>query len=976
MSEVNLEDLGFKPSNKPPTLFSFYGIGTRLYGSLKKNEYPNLSVRIVYFTLFFIPIFALGRYLIQQHEGNEYVVGKSSLSGLSKIWNSLLGLTLVTFSSLAYYQHYTQSADYIAAQNYQVAEQAIAEKDYTVAFQHLISVYRGNSAHQIKARDLIDRLAEDGNLHSLTAAQSYSILENLAKVRELFPNLEEKYISYFERYQADYPKEAVQLARLIVKDSPDEALVQNYNQKSYQLLQQVFANNTGDLDLAIQYAELEESLNQCAQCLSILQPYRAQLGGTEGARILGQALAGAMEYDLAYELLLPYVKLRLEWYHRAEQKYSEVLDKTWQDTIEYLDTGKAPQSFYDDYQAADEETQSQLVNAVYERRRDGSVQVTQARDAYLNSTKIVPVALDLGIVMLNRALNTSDPAAREASLKSAEETFLSVRNFAGDSDEYQLYLGQVYYWLGKESEGEALFAALIEKYQRSHQVLYSLSGTLRDLGAFSTAREYALEAYESASEIVDKQRYAQTLSLLAEEMDDKIAWLEKADQSSLYIKGDLLTTKGRKAADENRNEAALKFYQQAIDVYKKIPQDATQLNNIALIYQAKYSIGFQASDFNQSLESLDKAIALVPEDSIVLLNAANQHFEKAYSDILSPFFNFKSLKESPSLEHFYFLYQTEQQKAAFRTQLAEHSSFKKALSYTQKGLLIAPKNAHTLGNLYSIYVFMDMQDEITQLAQRFDSITLDIESQRAAIADYRNGVDQQKILVRYQGYVDQYQQKLTSNKVHQLNQTAIRSGLLSTQIALAEMGQRVDADAIVKTAELNYRVKPSSSTRSDLERALIAKIIARGIKQSDSFAQFYQQFEKVISSYSLLAIGMETLANFRQQVLQSAEKQRLENLMIEGFSAFPTRPGINDWVLLHQFASPVAEAVKKALLADPLRPAKKVLYEKMSANREQVTVMQLFDLMLEGKMVEAKTLNRQAIAEKLLVPELTIGSAN
>ena len=67
---------------------------------------------------------------------------------------------------------------------------------------------------------------------------------------------------------------------------------------------------------------------------------------------------------------------------------------------------------------------------------------------------MVPVALELGIVMLERAQSQSDPAAKKAQLEATEKVFLAIGGVAGKSDEYRLSLGQVDYWLASRREGK------------------------------------------------------------------------------------------------------------------------------------------------------------------------------------------------------------------------------------------------------------------------------------------------------------------------------------------------------------------------------------------------------------------------------------------------------------------------------------------------------------------------------------------
>ena len=108
--------------------------------------------------------------------------------------------------------------------------------------------------------------------------------------------------------------------------------------------------------------------------------------------------------------------------------------------------------------------------------------VDAAREKLAKQAMVVPAALDLGMVTLQRAESMKDPAARRAELERAEKTFLAIRGTAGESDQYMLHLGQVYYWLGKQKEGQEEFDKLLAKHQRKAEMLYGLAKVLRDLG--------------------------------------------------------------------------------------------------------------------------------------------------------------------------------------------------------------------------------------------------------------------------------------------------------------------------------------------------------------------------------------------------------------------------------------------------------------------------------------------------------------
>ncbi len=972
MSEVTIEELGYETVSKAPSQVSFYGIGTRFYGENHLKDYPGLYTKVLYFTIFFIPVFALGKYLAQVYDGNEYILGKGKLAGISKGWNASLASVLALFIAWTAFQNYTNSPEYIAKSLYAEALENIEDKDYASAVNNLAAINRGYSSVKQKAKDKLNELVQESNLNQLQPNEVFELIKSVASLPGILKEPLSIYRAYFDKFKSLSPRTASDFASLIAEASKDEAEIQKYDALNYELLSKIYDTNRDDFTLAKRFAKLEERINQCGKCIDILGPFKDRLGLSESARILGQAYAQEGNIEDAFKLLTPYVEFNLKAYHRAEKAYNDALNQEWDDTIAFLQAGRAAQNFYDKYDAASEEGKQQLVDDYYAKRRDRSAKIAKALQTYSDSTHIVPVALDLGTVLLNRSLSMSDESARKDTLKQAEQTFLSVQNYAGDSDQYQLYLGQVYYWLGNETKGEELFNTLLEKYSRSHQVLYSLSRTLRDLGAVSKSKTLLLEAYGKATEAADKNAYAQYLSLLADDLPEKIEWLEKADTSQAYVKGDLLSAKGHLAASEYKKREALNYYQQSIDVYKGIPEDATQLNNIALIYMSKYRLGYAIKDFDKALESLDKAVALVPEDSIVLSNAADQHLLKAYTNLQTPYIDLQSLEMSPSLNMFSYLYRDQKGKDIFIEKLKNHSSFKKGVSYLEKAVLLSPKNVSNLASLVAIYSFIDDQQSIEQLATRFENSELDLESYAKSRKLYLSGEDDQKSLKKINDYLANVDQLLAKkrNSAKAINSAILQSYWIASKMNASTFDGASYSTLLLNKARKVYASLPSSSTRGDLESALIYRLTEKVRAQSSKFKAIYEQYGRSINDTNLLALAMSQDKEILNFVASQGEANELQALLAESYKNFPKSPSVIDWFILNSLGNKLADKVGDALRNSPIQVSKNLLAYKQTASKEFIALHQYMMLKLQGDNEQAKKLLRTAIDNGAQIPSL------
>src|ERR1051325_3357402 len=215
------------------------------------------------------------------------------------------------------------------------------------------------------------------------------------------------------------------------------------------LLKESIAAHPDNTNRVVELAVIYEVDNQLGESVKLLLPYQQKLGATEGARILGQHLLAEGKYDDAYELLYPYVQTRLEKLRTIERSYTNAVSAAYKRAVDELNTGRAVGFSYQAYKQATKEAKEEMVDNFVQNWMREDAGLHRAQEEYKEANRIVPVTLDLGIVQLNRAQSLQDPSARKAELEAAEKTFLAIQGFAGETDEYRMFLGQVYYWLGK-----------------------------------------------------------------------------------------------------------------------------------------------------------------------------------------------------------------------------------------------------------------------------------------------------------------------------------------------------------------------------------------------------------------------------------------------------------------------------------------------------------------------------------------------
>jgi hypothetical protein len=169
----------------------------------------------------------------------------------------------------------------------------------------------------------------------------------------------------------------------------------------------------------------------------------------------------------------------------------------------------------------------------------------------------VPVSLAAGSVKLRRAQAMSGPA-RNAMLEDAERTFLAIRTEAEGQPEFRLGLGEIYARLGKTTESDAEFAAILAK--NDPKLSLHVASVYRDIGSIARAKQIASQVFESAASPV-KEHAASLLGIITEGNEGEAeSWFHKADQQDPFVRTSLLELEGSRLDREGKTvECAAKF---------------------------------------------------------------------------------------------------------------------------------------------------------------------------------------------------------------------------------------------------------------------------------------------------------------------------------------------------------------------------------------------------------------------------------
>ena len=738
------------------------------------------------------------------------------------------------------------------------------------------------------------------------------------------------------------------------------------------LLARIVAADPHDAPAAIEYAVMLDQRRDCARCEALLAPHAAELGKGEGARILGQAYAAKGRLDESYALLQPYTEDKLKVFVKQEADYQALVASIEKAAIESLRQNKAPADFYTRYDAADAAGKRTLVSAWVDQQMNASGELKATVRSLRESSAIVPVALDLGVITVQRAQTLGDPAARSAQFEAAEKVFLSIRGMAGNTDGYRLYLGQVYYWLGKQAEGRKLFDELLAAHQRDPAVLLNVAGTLRSVGSVEEARALAEEAYAKASDDGTRWNAAFMRSIMASESDEELTWLERSDPSVTRIRASIHNTRGVIAERKGQRAVAKREYGLAADEFAKMPESAAQLNSLALVHLALYSMEGDPKERDAGIAQLDQALALMPTDSVLLLNNVAAVSTAAASALLSDKLDLALLHRPADYSLVEFLYDDEPGRARVRHAVSDDAAVKKALAYSEKALLLAPRNPRNYGFPGSIAVLVDDVPAMKSLAARATAAKLDKSDGKEGLRKLLDPAELPKQVERTRAEAKQAAALMEQPAV-QRNPAAwavAAHAWVDSQQALARLGQPFDVDGTVKAARKARAGSPSDGTLSMLLDSLETRAALRLTKADPAFAASLAARGRMVEAGTLLGAQLDGDPEFRRLMLADPDIVEVMALLRARDARYPTRSTPFSWLLFHYADPAYAESLSARLKQDATFDA----YFQMSAAAEVPqleSVIRRWEYALSiGDAAQALRLLQQARQDGVALPDV------
>jgi tetratricopeptide (TPR) repeat protein len=769
--------------------------------------------------------------------------------------------------------------------------------------------------------------------------------------------------------EAADPRGALDLLDAVAPLAPDAKAVTPTRQR---LLEKVVVREPDNPEPAWRLAVIYEGQERLPECEGLLMPHIDRLGTSEGARILGHILARKDKFEQAHKLLQPYVEEHLQRLHHAEEALNNAQKRFFQEIDQEIDQGIALNFPYDKLKASGEAERQAIYRDYVIPRLKEDPSVKAAREELMREAPVVPVALDLGIVLLRRAQNMADPKAREAELQKAEKTFLAVQGQAGETKAYRLFLGQVYYWMGKPKEGRKQFDDLLAAEKREPATLVQVGMTLREVGGHSEGRGLVEEAYAKEQDKKMKYAIAGQRALLFTDLDDEITWLGRANPADTHVQASLAAARGQKAYQDGNDAEAARHLREAIGLYDRMTEDAGSLNNSGLAYFSLYRVTGEREALDKAIARMERAVAMRPRDSILLANASDRVLDGALRDVVGPAIDFKALKAEAASALLPFLYEDRAGRDRVAERVRQHPGVVKARALLERLLVLAPKHESSWALLPWLYEFTHDKAALVALARRIEGAELDqADSIRRALEGYQ-GKDRAKRLKELNA-ARQRQEALVKSLRKEQRGEGVTFAVAACRLAetlreLGEEGDGGDPGRVVALAEEAHKAAPSAATHKALRDALLYRASATLEKQEPAYKQMATRARRSVGTSYLVAAALAREGKPREAALKNPDVKRAIQLVREDLARFPDDAGARTWAMLRAAHPDEAAKVATALARDEAHQAKLAVGRKLSPVSATAALQAYWAAQAAGKEAEGRAALKAVAARGVPLP--------
>lgn len=961
---------GVKRTASAPTLTLINGFGTRFSGTRDFDAETGSHVTTRVISLLFVPVLALDAWRIIPGGGGRYhLIGKAPLSPFARRANWVVAALSAVCAAGLGWNSYTSSPDYRGRKMMETAQAEMASGRPGAAMRSYFAVLDSGFPQAAAARqgysDAFDAALRTGSGRDRVDAVQHGRGAALSS-NKVLPDEAARVLAWSNEEKD--PAMALQVMKAALPAVP-QTEHEAYEKRRRALLEQVTAAQPGNLDAAVDLAFILDEEDKGEEAKKLLVPHRAALGDGEGSRILGQLLVREGDFKGGAELLRAYAPAKLKAYHDAESKLDKLYTTISDQAVSQLDQGNGPREFYNAYKQGDEKAKQQLVNDYVAEKMSKSAALTQAQATLADVSRIVPVMLDLGIATLRVAQATEDAAQRKKGLEEAEQAFVSIQGAAGDSAQYRLFLGQVYYWLGKQKEGKALFDILLGEASET-QVHLMVVESLRQVGEKTEARKIAEAAYAKAKTSEDRTAAASSRALLWEDAEDRIRWLTRREDKSEIREIELADARAGKLIGEGKSAEAVPLLRQVIDGYAKLPRSASSLNNSANALSTLYGITHDPADASESLNRYEEASRLEPDDTVLLSNLASGYQGRIWIGMAADLADLRTLP--PGIESVIAsaAVQNEADVAAQRTRISESEACRKAIETLERLIVLAPRDSSHFSQLQGLRSICRQTGELKKLLERVKAQDLDHTREWEMV---RKAVGEDKTADSLRGIdaaLKEAEKALAAlpKDARPEVKAALHTLIFGQKTLRTEHAPGLTSEELASGAEALLKLSGSQGARGVAQGALLQAALLDA-KKDPAFAAFADKYQKWLSNYSLLGFALDRKLG-GERLRSSPWLKRFLEVSSATSELFPDAAGLQEWAILRHLDPARAEVLGRAILADERRLVDLELDAHLSPWSTGTVCTRYWLDLLQGKDPHSSALWQNAVKQGLPIKDL------
>lgn len=901
MQPTELNDLfpNLTPITAAPSLVSMHGIGLTLYGRRDRHAETGSYVATRCFCALYIPVICLDAYrVVPGNPGTWYFLGREPTSGLAKVWNVFVSVMLIGAIWAGLLAHHRSSPEYLNGQLLNQGLAAVERGDHAVGITQLNQVVQSGTSHRARAHAQLQQLTAD--LPRLSPEQRLPVIAALIAADWNLQQVLTAAESTLETWPPDLSDTALAVHDLVASEGRPDV------KRERQLLEAVVDQNPAATDAVSRLALLCHADGDLVRCRTLLESVAGQLSGQEGARILGGMYAEEGRHDEAYPLLNTYCAQRLKHLQACEQRYTHTEEAARKRLIAELEAGAATRDWYDQFNAANETEQGQMFWAWMTPRLESDATVKQVAADLQAAATVIPVVLELGLVTLNRAQGMEPGSQREQTLAEAEQTFLSVRGLAGDTDEFHLYFGQVCYWLNRQAEGRAEFDALLAQHERGTMALLMVANALRDIGAIQESRTLAEEAYAKAPD--DPLRFAAAglRATTPKDGDDELLWLERCDPSRIDLHVSRESALGTRAMTKGELAQAEQHYRAALRGYQDLPRTSSSLNNSSLVAWSLYQVTGDIADFTDCLGRINEAVALDQRDTILIFHRAIRLLTSAHLEFYGQHLPLERLRLPFDSAMPLALVRNQNQYRQQQSALVANETWRRFLTEFTRLQTLMPRNPHIYKALFRAAENMDDEALQRKIAESILAADLDQDASKTDVEEDISGRHNERNVAAAGKMIARLQAAAARVADHPEAQAMVQLFTITMRLQQVDLG--VDLDLAELESEVRAVIARSDSilARNHLSTITVQRIVAKQ-KKNTPYQQAFAPTGQSLSLAYRLAWAVE-------QGLIRLEQQDLDALIDDiqwSLREYPEGVPLWSWVIMDTLDHPIAAEIKR-----------------------------------------------------------------